>query len=140
MKQTQLILAFLGAASLAGAAPAPVYKERPSLETAHRALPKALRDEIERNVPECLELVESYSLCAKRARIQKEKDAYLRTAEKWKAQQYRYPIDHLEYQRKQPEYQSRDDQQKIDVALKYYRLQYEDVKKKGLIEVPNFKK
>ena len=58
MRLTLLLLALLLAAPATESAPAPVYRERPSPEAAHLALPKALRDEIElgqRSFPELVE-------------------------------------------------------------------------------------
>lgn len=128
-----------GTISLDGA-PAPVYRERPpSLETAHRALPKALREEIERFQNSIPEIIEGAKQSSKLARTQKEKDAYLAGVENWKRHYYSFPIQHLEYQRQQPDYVSREDQQKIEEALKFYRIQYAEAKKKGLFKIANLK-
>ena len=139
MRRALLPLALLLVALPAISAPAPVYKERPSLETAHRALPKALRDEIELGQSSFPELVERARHSSTLVRTQKEKLICLRAAEKWKEAHYTYPIQHLEYQRNQPPYQSREDQQKIETALKFYRIQYAEAKKKGIFKVPDLK-
>jgi hypothetical protein len=47
MRSAAFSITILLAASAMEAAPAPIYREPSSLEAAHRALPKALREEIE---------------------------------------------------------------------------------------------
>jgi hypothetical protein len=131
-----LLLAILLAAT-AEAAPAPVYKERPSLESAHRALPKALRDEIEWFQRSNPGRIEGNVQASKRVRTEKEKLACLLGAEHHKRAYYAYPVQYLEYQRKQPDYASREDQAAIETALKFYRIQYADAKKRGLFKIPN---
>jgi hypothetical protein len=133
-RRALLLLALLLAAPAAESAPAPVYKERPGLESAHRALPKPLRDEIERCQRDLPELIARAEHSSKLARTRKEKDAYLGTVENWKRHYYFFPVQHLEYQRKQPEYQSREDQAAIELALKFYRIQYAEAKKKRLFK------
>lgn len=139
MRCALFFVAFLLVAFPAEAAPAPVYKDRPSLESAHRALPKPLRDQIESAQRGRPELIDAMKRDIRFARTETEKVNRLAQIERWKAQHYCYPIDHLEYQRQQPAYQSRENQQKIEEALKFYRRQYVEAKKKGPIKLPNSK-
>jgi hypothetical protein len=132
-RRASLLLALLLAA-VAVSAPAPVYKERPSLGSAHRALPEALRYDIDsfyRSLPEFIERSERN---LRLARTQRE--IRLSGIEVLKAEFYRHPIELLEYQRRQPPYQSREDQRKIEEALKFYRLQYHEAKQKGILVEP----
>ena len=136
MRLGLFLLSLLLAAPTTESAPAPVYREPASLETAHRALPERLRymiDSFHRHLPES---IDGWRRDMIRARTEKDKESKRRTMEHWKAEFYRHPIDLLEYQRQQQPYQGREDQQKIATALKYYRLQYHEAKKKGLFTEP----
>ena len=59
-------------------------------------------------------------------------DLPLRTAEAWTGAPHTDPIHYLEYPRTEPASQSREGQAAIDSPLKFYRIQYEEAKKKGL--------
>jgi hypothetical protein len=136
MKRSPLLVALLVAAPLAWAAPAPVYKERPSLESAHNALPKDLRDEIDhfhRHLPERIARTERN---LRLASTQRSKELHLAGIAVRKASFYRFPIEMLEGERTRSLYQSREDQRKIGEALKFYRLRYHEAKQKGILVEP----
>jgi hypothetical protein len=124
------------AATATAFAPAPVYKERPSLESAHRARPKALRDRIERTQTTFRDRLESYREQARRAGNLEGDARWPLEAEWLKEAQYIYPVYYLASQSRQPIYQNRDDQRKIEEALKLYRLRYYEAKRKGLFGEP----
>ena len=136
MRAAAFYIILLLAASVAEAAPAPVYKERPSLESAHRALPEDLRYMIDScfgSMPESIELAKRN---LRLARDKKEREIRLSGIAARKAELYRFPIEMLEGVRGRSLYQNRDDQRKIEEALKFYRLRYHEAKRTGILVEP----
>ena len=129
-----LIILFVAVKS--EAAPAPVYKERPSLESAHRALPEDLRYMIDSSFDSLPEVIERSERNLRLARTERERQIRLSGIAARKAEFYRHPIELLEYQRKQPPYQNPGDQRKIEEALKFYRLRYHEAKQKSTFVEP----
>jgi hypothetical protein len=135
----RVYLLLLALPATTGATPAPVYREPTSLEAAHRALPKPLRDQIEQGQTSFREALKGYRENSRRAGTQEEKARWLLGVERMKEAHYSYPIHYLQAHRKQPEYQNREDNSAIDLALRFYRIQYEDAKKRGLFSLPKSK-
>ena len=139
MKQTLLLLALLWAGSVAEPAPAPVYKHRPTLDSALDlallALPLELRQEIDASNVSCADIVQGHMMhLSTLTHTKEQRKNRLACIEKWKRNGYLYPIQFLEAQRKDAKYAGREVQARIEEAIKQHRLHYEDAKKKGLVK------
>ena len=134
MRHVLALLVGFAAPGVGIAAPAPVYKGWPTLESAHMALPVELRDSIQGPLDALPDHIEETQQMANTHPDPKVRAKFALSVEKLKGKRYSHPVEVLEFWRKQGKYRGTEDEAKIKLALKLYRKRFERAQKQGLVK------